>query len=158
MVKARNSKVWRHADPQATQFSPDSSPFFHLARLIALYQIRMDTYLKPIGMDVPRWRVLAILNEQGCVPISRIADLAVIRISTMTKLVYRMENEGLTSTAISTHDGRVTEVQLTEKGKQAFTEVRSIASLIFSRAFHNFEDEEIQNFMAMCRKVHANIY
>lgn len=158
MVKARNSMVWRQADPQATQFSPDASPFFHLARLVGLYQIRMDTYLKPIGMDVPRWRVLAILHEQGCVPISRIAELAVIRISTMTKLVYRMENEGLTSTAISGQDGRVTEVQLTEKGQQAYAEVRSIASLIFSRAFHNFDDDEIQALIAMCRKVYANIY
>ncbi|QHM91853.2 MarR family winged helix-turn-helix transcriptional regulator [Acetobacter pasteurianus] len=158
MVKSRSGKVWRQADPKDQLFSSDASPFFHLTRLVSLYQIRMDAHLKPIGMDIPRWRVLAILHEHEYAPIGRIADLAVIRISTMTKLIYRMENEDLISTSVSEHDARVTDVRLTEKGMQVFTEVRAIASLIFGRAFHNFDDHEIRTLINTCSKIYQNIY
>ena len=158
MVRRRSSKVWRSADPRDPLFSAEASPFFHLARLVGLYQMRMDGHLKRVGMDVSRWRVLAILHEHDRAPISHIADLAVIRISTMTKLIYRMESEDLISTAVSESDGRVTEVQLTDKGRQIFADVRSIASLIFERAFHDFEDTEIQDLLVASRKVYHNLY
>ena len=118
----------------------------------------MDTHLKRVGMDMSRWRVLAILHEENCAPMSRIAELAVFRISTTTKLIYRMENEGLVSTAVSEQDGRVTEVRLSDKGRQSFADVRSIASLIFERAFHDCDDQEIQLLLSLCRKLYHNLY
>ncbi|MCX2562592.1 MarR family winged helix-turn-helix transcriptional regulator [Acetobacter thailandicus] len=158
MIRKKTSKTWRSADPQDPLFSADSSPFFHLARLVGLYQLRMDTHLKRVGMDMSRWRVLAILHEEECAPMSRIAELAVFRISTTTKLIYRMENEGLTSTSVSEQDGRVTEVRLTSKGREAFEGVRSVASLIFERAFHDCNDDEIQTLLKICRKLYNNLY
>lgn len=118
----------------------------------------MDSHLKPIGMDVPRWRVLNILHEYEYATISRIADLAVIRVSTMTKLIYRMENETLVSTCVSQSDGRVTEVRLTEAGNAALEQVRVKAGLIFERAFHDISDEEMQKFMHLTRKIYDNIF
>ncbi|WP_342629727.1 MarR family winged helix-turn-helix transcriptional regulator [Nguyenibacter vanlangensis] len=154
----KRGKTWRQANPTDPSFSPETSPFFHLSRLIGLYHLRMDAHLKPIGMDVPRWRVINILHERECATISEIADLAVIRVSTMTKLIYRMENESLVTTAIAPHDGRVTEVRLTDKGRNALEKVRAKASLIFERAFHNVDDAEIRSLMDLTRKIYDNIY
>ncbi|GAA4488701.1 MarR family winged helix-turn-helix transcriptional regulator [Gluconacetobacter asukensis] len=154
----KRGKIWRQANPTDPAFSPETSPFFHLSRLVGLYHLRMDAHLKPIGMDVPRWRVINILHEHECATISTIADLAVIRVSTMTKLVYRMEGERLVSTAVSSTDGRVTEVRLAEKGRNALDQVRSKAGLIFERAFHDIEDADIQTFMTLTRKIYDNIY
>ncbi|WP_415489968.1 MarR family winged helix-turn-helix transcriptional regulator [Acetobacter sp.] len=154
----RRGKTWRQAHPGDPAFSPETSPFFHLSRLVGLYHLRMDAHLKPIGMDVPRWRVLNILHEYEFATISRIADLAVIRVSTMTKLIYRMESEDLVRTCVSQTDGRVTEVRLTEKGRAALSQVRAKAGHIFERAFGDASDEEIQAFMAMTRQIYDNIY
>ncbi|KXV54394.1 MarR family winged helix-turn-helix transcriptional regulator [Gluconobacter thailandicus] len=154
----KRGKTWRQAHPTDPAFSPDTSPFFHLSRLVGLYHLRMDAHLKPIGMDVPRWRVINILHECEYAPISRIADLAVIRVSTMTKLIYRMENEGLVETCISQADGRVTEVRLTEKGGKAIDQIRAKAGLIFERAFHDIPDDEIATFMKLTRRIYDNIY
>ncbi|PCD78656.1 MarR family transcriptional regulator [Acetobacter orleanensis] len=158
VIRKKTSKVWRAADPKDPLFSANSSPFFHLARLVGLYQLRMDTHLKRIGMDMPRWRVLAILHEEDCAPMSRIAERAVFRISTTTKLIYRMESEGLTSTSVSEHDGRVTEVRLTDKGRDTFEGIRSVASLVFERAFHNCDDDEIKMLLKTSRKLYDNLY
>jgi len=154
----KRGEIWRRADPTDAAFSPETSPFFHLSRLMGLYHLRMDAHLKPIGMDVPRWRVVNILFERECATISRIADLAVIRVSTMTKLVYRMEGEGFVSTAVAPYDGRVTEVRLTQKGQDALELVRAKAGIIFERAFGNVEDSEIGALMELTRKIYDNIY
>lgn len=150
--------TWKSADPTNPSFSPETSPFYHLSRLIGLYHLRMDAYLKPIGMDVPRWRVINILSEQESAPISLIADLAVSRVSTMTKLVYRMQAEGLTTTCVSPTDGRVTIVSLTDEGRAALEKVRTKAGLIFHRAFHDIPDSEIESLMKMVKKIYDNIY
>ncbi|GBQ99741.1 MarR family transcriptional regulator [Acetobacter nitrogenifigens DSM 23921 = NBRC 105050] len=118
----------------------------------------MDAHLKPIGMDVPRWRVINILSEHESAPISLIADLAVTRVSTMTKLVYRMQAEGLTTTSVSPTDGRVTIVSLTDEGRAALEKVRAKAGLIFQRAFHDIPDSEIESLMKMVKKIYDNIY
>ncbi|MCQ9156260.1 MarR family winged helix-turn-helix transcriptional regulator [Acidomonas methanolica] len=154
----KRGKIWRRASPTDLSFTHEAWPFFHLSRLTSLYHQRMDAYLKPIGMDVPRWRVLNILVEHETTPISIIADLAVIRIPTMTKLIYRMEAENLITTQVSSRDGRVTEVCLTDKGRSAVEQVRAKAELIFQRAFHDIEDAEIDQFMQTMKKVFKNIY
>lgn len=154
----KRGKAWHQANPTDPAFSPETSPFFHLSRLVGLYHLRMDAHLKPIGMDVPRWRVINILYEHKCAPISTIADLAVIRVSTMTKLIYRMESEDLVTTAVSQKDGRVTEVRLTGKGEAALEQVRAKAGLIFERAFRDVEDADLLSFMNLTRKIYDNIY
>ncbi|GBQ32946.1 MarR family winged helix-turn-helix transcriptional regulator [Gluconacetobacter sacchari] len=154
----KRGKIWKQADPTDPAFSPQTSPFFHLSRLVGLYHLRMDAHLKPIGMDVPRWRVINILYEHEIAAISTIADLAVTRVSTMTKLIYRMEREGLTQTSVSSQDGRVTEVRLTEKGRAALDLVRAKAGLIFQRAFHDIPDSEMEHMMQLIKKIYDNIY
>ncbi|NVN10497.1 MULTISPECIES: MarR family winged helix-turn-helix transcriptional regulator [Nguyenibacter] len=157
-TSVKRGKAWLQANPTDPSFSPETSPFFHLSRLVGLYHLRMDAHLKPIGMDVPRWRVINILHEHECATISKIADLAVIRVSTMTKLVYRMEREGLVVTSIAPHDGRVTEVRLTEKGRNSLDQVRAKAGLIFERAFHDIDDADLQALMTLTRRIYDNIY
>jgi len=155
---SRRGQIWRRANPTDPAFSPETSPFFHLSRLMGLYHLRMDAHLKPIGMDVPRWRVINILSEHECATISRISDLAVIRVSTMTKLVYRMEGEGFVTTAVAPYDGRVTEVRLTQRGLEALELVRAKAGIIFERAFGNVDDAEISALIELTRKIYDNIY
>ncbi|QHC37180.1 winged helix-turn-helix transcriptional regulator [Komagataeibacter xylinus] len=153
----RRGKTWKRANPRDPSFSSETSPFFYLTRLVGLYHLRMDAYLKPIKMDVPRWRVLNILFEHEFATISQIADLAVTRVSTMTKLIYRMEGESLLTTAISASDGRVVEVRLAPKGLQALEQVRSKAAMVFERAFGDIPDSEIKYLQEICKKVYGNL-
>jgi len=80
----------------------------------------MEKLLKRIDLDIPRWRVLNILFENDDSSISEISEHAVAKLSTITKIVYRMKDDGLVETSQSTQDGRVTQVSLTAAGRQAF--------------------------------------
>lgn len=145
------------ADPADAAFLLAHSPFFWLSRVSGRYVLDMGAVLRRVGMDVPRWRVLMILHENDPASVSTIAELAVIKLSTVTRIVQRMQVEGLVSCAPRATDARVTEVSLTPAGAQAVERVRRQASRIFHQAFDTISDEEIAAFIDLLRRLFDNL-
>jgi len=144
------------ADPAHPDFLLDGSPLYWLARVAGRYRLDMDHRLKSIGMDVPRWRVLAILSEHQPASITELCDHAVIRLSTMTRIVGRMVETGLVTTRSRDADARVTEVLLTDAGRNAAAEVHKLASRAFNHGFEGFSAAEVAVFNAMLKRLFAN--
>lgn len=117
----------------------------------------MDRHLKQVGIDMARWRVLNLVNMQPAAPLSRLAELAVMRLPTMTKLVYRMEAEGLVTTSSSTTDARVTVVNLSALGKTRLEDVRHTVARVFEHAFDGIEDVQILELMRLTGLIHDNL-
>ena len=147
----------RQADPADPAFELEHSPFYWLSRVSGRYVLDMGAALRRVGMDVPRWRVLMILHEHDPASVSTIADLAVIKLSTMTRIVQRMQVEGLVACAPRATDARVTEVRLTPAGSQAMEQVRGQASRIFRQAFHDIPDPDMTGFIAVMRRLFDNL-
>ena len=119
--------------------------------------MNMEAVLKRIGMDVPRWRVLLILNEIGAASVSEIAAHAVSKLPTMTKTVQRLEKDGLVRTNSRQTDARVTEVALTTRGRQIVARVRPKGSLVFEQAFRDIDDESVARLVALLEQIFANL-
>ena len=88
-------------DPLDGDFEMANWPFYWITRVSRRYTHDMEDVLKKIGMDVARWRVLMILNEINPASVSELADHAVIKLSTMTKTVIRMQADGLSSVLLT---------------------------------------------------------
>jgi DNA-binding MarR family transcriptional regulator len=116
-------------------FERDKWPFYWLTRVVGRYLEQLDGRLKKIGLDVSRWRVLMCLGEDSAISISEMAELAIVKVPTMMKLVQRMESDGLVEMATRVSDGRVTEVSLTEKGLLVREQALAIAQRIHDRCF-----------------------
>ena len=144
-------------DPSSLSFSRTSSPFYWLTRVGRRYYHVMDEALKSSGMDVIRWRILMILTEFDHASVTEISKHAVIKLSTMTKTLARMQKEGLIATAPRKNDARVTEATLTDAGVKAVSEVRITASRIFYQAFDGFLPEEIENLNMLLLRIHRNL-
>lgn len=110
-------------------------PFYWLARATGRYLQEMETALKPLGLDVPRWRTLMVLSEFDPASVSEIADHAIVKLSTMTRIVQRMAEDGLVRLDTRTSDARVTEVSLTAHGKIAARDAWVEADRLYHRAF-----------------------
>jgi len=149
--------VRARADPADPLFELARSPFFWLSRVSGRYVLDMEVVLRRVGMDVPHWRVLMILHELDPASVSAIADLAVIKLSTMTRIVQRMQAEGLVVCAPRASDARVTEVRLTPAGAQAVERVRGPASRIFHQAFGQVSDAELETLTAVLRRLFDNL-
>jgi DNA-binding MarR family transcriptional regulator len=158
---ARQPRATRDAkrlgDPAYDHFALDDSPFYLIARTSGRYAIDMQRILKSVGMDIPRWRALMILREQNPSSVSEIAERAVIQLSTVTRVVQRLEKQGLVRLASRKTDGRKTDVTLTDKGHDAVERVRECASRIYRLAFHDFSAAEIKTLNALLRRAFANL-
>ncbi len=144
------------ADPAHPDFLLAGSPLYWLARVAGRYRLDMDMVLKPIGMDVPRWRVLAILTEHEPASVTELCDHAVIRLSTMTRIVQRLAEAGLVETRQREADGRVTEVTLTDAGREAAISVHTQASRIFRHGFDGFDAMEVATLNDMLQRLFVN--
>lgn len=130
-------------DPGDPTFALGDSPFYWLNRTSSRYVVEMERGLKALKMDMPRWRVLMILHEHEPRSISEIAEIAAIRLSTMTRVVQRLAATGLVTMRQRAHDGRKTDVTATPAGRRALASVRSVASRVYTKATRGLSDAEI---------------
>ena len=143
----------QRADPADDQFLLEHSPFYRLAQVEGIYQQRMQQSLKAVGMDLPRWRVLMILHEKSPSSVSEIAQRAVMKLSTMTRVAQRLERDGLVKLAPNETDARRTDVHLTGRGAEAVKTIRATASRIFRQATEQCTDEEIRSLNSMLARL-----
>lgn len=128
-------------------------PFYWVARVNARYVEALDRRLKPIGLDVPRWRVLMSLFDEDYLSVSEIAEFAVMKLNTATKVVQRMVAEGLVTTRVRPSDGRVTEVTLTPRGDELRRRAVVEAERILAATFVNISPEELAQLNGLLEKV-----
>lgn len=122
-------------------------PFYWLARVDRQYHSVLERVLARISLDIPSWRVLMILHSIGTASVSEIAEHSIVKLSTMTKIIQRMEADGFVSSGPAEHDRRVTMVTITaegeEKGRAAWLESEKIKDRVFAGIAREDRDQMI---------------
>ena len=144
-------------DPAHPQFRIVDWPFYLIARTARRYEMDMEQALQRIDMDVPSWRAIMLLHEHSPSSVSEIAEHAVIRLSTMTRVVQRLEKRGLVTLARRAADARVTDVHITSSGEQVVEQLRAVASRIYQAAFKDFDAADIETLNSLLRRVFGNL-
>lgn len=140
-----------------SEFHRADWPYYWIARINTLYMQELERALKSVDCDVPTWRVLAILQEQGVSSVSDIAVHAVAKLSTMTKTVYRMKADNLVETFTSESDGRVTMVQLTEAGRLQLLRVKDATHGLFERSFDGLTPGKLEKLNQSLQQIFQNL-
>lgn len=138
-------------------FNMEEWPFYWLTRFAGRYQQQMERALKPIGLDIPQWRVLMALRDRERLSVSEIADHAIAKLPTMTKIIKRMEADGLIVCSPRATDQRVTEVSLTESGLEAGDKAWTAAHTIYDRAFETVSAKDVATLNRLLRTITRNI-
>ncbi|TSH97159.1 MarR family transcriptional regulator [Verticiella sediminum] len=144
-------------NPASEDFRKEEFPFYWVARLNGVYHQHMERALRKVGADVPTWRVLFILKENGTSSMSEISEHAIAKLSTITKIVYRMRAEGLVETSTSANDGRVTEVSVTEAGRQAIAAIQEATQNLFARSFRGLTPAQITKLNQLLEVLFNNL-
>lgn len=152
------SRSAKRINPPDPAFHRADWPFYWIVRVNTLYSQEMERVLKAVDCDIPTYRVLAILQEQGVSSISDISVHAVAKLSTTTKIVYRMKAEGLVSTATSEVDGRVTMVSLTDAGRAALGRVKDATHGLFERSFDGLTPAKLEKLNESLRTLFRNLH
>lgn len=147
----------RKADPAFKNFNLADSPLYLIVRTAGRYELAMEDALREIDMDVPSWRALMIVHEHSPSSVSEIAERSVTKLSTMTRVIQRLEARGLVQLAQSKADARVTEVSITASGEQSATRVRKVASRIYANALGDHSATEIESLVNMLRRIYERL-
>lgn len=90
---------------------------FLLAAVSALASEEFHARVRAEGLRVPEWRVLACLADADGQMVTRLAALALIEQSRLTRIIAQMERRGLVIRRADPEDGRRVRVFLTDGGR-----------------------------------------
>ena len=154
--KTRTPRSQRY-NPANDDFHKEDFPFYWLSQVHGRYMLAIEKALKKVNMDVPRWRILFTLKEEGTCRVSEIASHAIIKLPTLTKILQRMKEEGLVDTSMRKDDGRVTDVMITEKGIQAVEDIRHATKDLFQQSFKGMTEAQITRLNKLLEQLFDNL-
>ncbi|AXF58806.1 MarR family transcriptional regulator [Leclercia sp. LSNIH6] len=138
-------------------FHREEFPFYWIVNVYARYTQVMEITLKKVQLDVSRFRVLMITEQYGKASISQIAEYAMAKMPTVTKIVGRLRDDGLVTTASSVQDARVTEVMLTDAGREKVAEAHRLTSKVFEKGFKGMTAAQREKMNLSLSKVLDNL-
>ena len=107
---------------------------------------KFRSYYDKWNLTYPQTIVLAILESDGPMPISALAEAAGSANSTISGVVDRLEKMELVQRLRSDADRRVIYVNTTEKFQRGLIQMQHTASSQFGQALSLLSDEEQQTF------------
>jgi len=147
----------RVGDPAVVDFDLENYPFFLIAQVDHAYSVQMEAALRSFSMNRSKWRVLMALRQHSPRSVSELADLATMKLSTISRVVDRMRKENLISCAPRTSDNRVTDVYLEDDGREVLTTIISVASRQYQRAVSGLSESEVQQFLELLVRIRVNV-
>lgn len=101
----------------------ESYLLYLLARASSLVSAEFHARLKARGVQIPVWRVLAVLKGTSGVTIGELAERCLANQPTITKVVDRMQAQGLVIRVSDSGDRRRVYVRLTPAGEALVDEL-----------------------------------
>ncbi len=154
--KASTDQQPQLADLSDLAFDLTRWPFYWVTQASARYLLLLEKQLKSSDLDIPTWRVLMLLNSGASRSVSYLAQHSITKLSTMTRIVKRMCEQGLAQVEPSKTDARVTEVRLTEAGRAARRTAWHHAQQIVGDALHDIPRDDMQALKQTLSAIVAN--
>jgi DNA-binding MarR family transcriptional regulator len=118
---------------------------------------RLRQRLKRSGINIARWRVLAVLAGHEYLNIGQIVEHTLIEQPTVSRIVDQLQREGLAVRETSERDSRFVRVRLTPAGDLAFKEIYPIGLAHQAQALAGFKPEEIRILTGFLERIQSNI-
>jgi DNA-binding MarR family transcriptional regulator len=143
--------------PGQKNFVLDDYPLYNLNRTSATYIDEMSKALKQVGLNQTQWRVLGILGDKNPSTVTGIARRSVLKMSTLTRMLDRMERDKLITRKLWANDKRIVHVHITAKGRKFLGRAVQVGANIYARVFDGIPDEQAQQLMHVLIKMRENL-
>ena len=152
-----NNKGSRKIGPVDKDFVLEDYVMYNLIRASSTYTSEMDVALKRYGLDNTKWRVLSLLKDKSPSTVSELSRRSVIKLPTLTRMLIRMENEGLITRSTLDNDRRVVEVRMTASAEETLGLVQEIGTKVFLKAFDGIDATEVNRMTDTLKRVRENL-
>ena len=159
---ARTKKKAPAASLDAPPTAADQSLFDDfLPHLIArlAYQLNADLIekLRREGINVTRWRILAVLAMGDGITINEIIDRAMVQQSALSRALMRMEKENYVRRVLRREDARCVEVYLTDRGRALFNSLNVVVRRREERLLEGFSPSGVAAAFTLIRRLSRNM-
>jgi MarR family transcriptional regulator, organic hydroperoxide resistance regulator len=159
---ARTKKKAPPAILDAQRKSADQALFDDfLPHLIArlAYQLNADLIekLRREGINVTRWRILAVLAMGDGITINEIIDRAMVQQSALSRALMRMEKENYVRRVLRREDARCVEVTLTGKGRALFNSLSLVVRRREQRLLEGLSPAGVEAAFNLIRRLSRNM-
>jgi DNA-binding MarR family transcriptional regulator len=159
---ARTKKKAPAVSLDATPKIADESLFDDfLPHLIArlAYQLNADLIekLRREGINVTRWRILAVLAMGDGITINEIIDRAMVQQSALSRALMRMEKENYVRRVLRREDARCVEVYLTDKGRALFNSLNIVVRRREQRLLEGISPSGVEAAFSLMRRLSRNM-
>jgi len=143
--------------PTTDSFNLDNFPYYWVTQVHSQYVLNVDHALKKYGVDNSRRRILLALKSKAHASVSDLSEMVVSKMSTTTKIVYRLKDEGLVDTYSCEDDARITRVVLTEKGNMMTQKINDLTNIVLEQSFDGLTPLQIEKTMESLRHIFKNL-
>ena len=151
------SKKYAKFLPSNNSFNLENFPFYWVTQVHAQYVLNVDHVLKKHGVDNSRRRVLLALSTKPDASVSDLSEMIVSKMSTTTKIVYRLKDEGFVNTYSCENDARITRVVLTEKGEQMTLKISDLMTVVLEQSFEGLTPLQLEKMMESLKHIFKNL-
>lgn len=123
------------------------------------YELNLDLVekLRVEGINLTRWRILAVLAMGDGITIIEIIDRAMMQQSALSRALMNMEKEGYVRRVPRRQDARYVEVFLTDKGRALFNSLNVVVRRRQTRLLDGFSPTERQAAFELLRRLSGNM-
>jgi MarR family transcriptional regulator, organic hydroperoxide resistance regulator len=130
---------------------------YQIARLAYLLNNDLIEKLRREGINIARWRILAVLAMGDGITISEIIERAMMQQSALSRVLMTMEEEEYVRRVPRKDDGRYVDVFLTEKGRALFNSLDTIVRRRQNRLLKDFSPQEVDAAFAVMKRLIHNL-
>lgn len=126
-------------------------------RITSQLNMRIRGKLRNSGINLARWRVLAVLRAYGEINLGRVVELTVMEQPSVSRIVTQLVIEGLVKRKLAKTDSRFVLVRLTAAGEKAFKSIYPTAETHQDLALRGFTKTEISTLIGFLGRIQKNI-
>jgi DNA-binding MarR family transcriptional regulator len=130
----------------------------HLVVRLA-YQLNNDLVakLRTEGINVTRWRILAVLAMGDGITINDISERAMMQQSALSRALARMVKEGFVRRGARRDDARCAAIHLTDKGRALFDTLNAVVRRRERLLLAGMSPREVRGAFALMRRLIRNM-
>lgn len=139
-------------------YAPETSIGRLLADANGLMQRTLERRTRrEFGITAPQWVVLMRIGSGYAATASDLSRALGSDSGSMTRMLDRLETQGLIRRERSDDDRRVARLSLTESGRELFPRLRPVGIDALNHAFHGFSAAEVEHLSSYLRRIVANV-